>query len=320
VPAVADAAAAAPTRWRLTVAYDGGRFRGFAEQPGLPTVAGALSAALARATRAPEPPRLTCAGRTDAGVHARGQVVSVDLAPVLPAVRDGRQLRPMGPADLVRRLNRQLAPAIVVRDAAPAAPDFDARRSATARRYRYLVWNGPVPDPLLAPLSWHVATPLELRAMATASDPLVGEHDFGAFCRRPPGAAPGTALVRRVIEARWWAAPGPEGTAPGHLLGFEIEASSFCHQMVRSLVATLVRVGSGRANAASVVALLRRAERAGGPEPAPPEGLCLMAVRYDATPEPPEAHLEGTDGLPVGVPEPMLVRRPAGWSPGSGWP
>ncbi len=276
-----DAPEAATTRWRLTVAYDGSRFRGFADQPGLPTVAGALGVALARTTRAPGPPSLTCAGRTDAGVHARGQVVHVDLPSELPGVRDGRRLRPMGPGDLIQRLNRQLAPAVVVRAAAPAPAGFDARRSARARRYRYLVWNAPVPDPLLAPVAWHVALPLDLAAMQAATDPLIGEHDFGAFCRRPPGAPAGSPLVRRVTAAGWVLSAPPPSAGAGRLLHFEIEATSFCHQMVRSLVATLVAVGGGRGNAASVMALLRRPERGGGPEPAPPGGLCLMEVRYD---------------------------------------
>jgi len=279
----------ATRRWRLLVAYDGRGFRGFAAQPGAVTVAGVLSEALARVTRAPEPLAITCAGRTDAGVHAAGQVVHVDLPAVLPTIRRGGTSRPMAGADLVTALNRQLAPAVAVRGAEPAPDGFDARRSATARRYRYLVWNAPAPDPLLACTAWHVAGPLDLRAMAAATDAVVGEHDFGAFCRRPPGTVPGSPIVRRVTSAGWtvlptetepdpWSSGGPG--VPGRLLHFEIEAGSFCHQMVRSIVALLVQVGLGEGNVASTVARLRSADRSGAPRPAPPEGLCLVTVSY----------------------------------------
>jgi tRNA pseudouridine38-40 synthase len=273
-----------PARWRLTVAYDGSGFRGFAAQrpragaDAVPTVAGALAAALARTVRLDAPPPLTCAGRTDAGVHARGQVVHVDLPDPLPPARSGGP--PMGPAELARALNRQLAPAVVVRRADRADPGFDARRSATARRYRYLVWNAPVPDPLLGPLSWHVPGDLDLRAMAGATDALLGEHDFRAFCRRPPGSDPAEPLTRRVTGARWTERPTPEGAGPGRLLALDIEAASFCHQMVRSVTAFVVEVGRGRATAADMVARLRAGDRSGAPRPAPPEGLCLVAVTY----------------------------------------
>jgi tRNA pseudouridine38-40 synthase len=270
------------TRWRLLVAYDGRPFRGVAAQPGLPTVVGTLAAALARTLRLPEPPAMTVAGRTDAGVHARGQVLHVDLPATLPDVRGPDGPRPIGPDELRRALNRQVAPSVVVREVEPAPPGFDARRSATARRYRYLVWNAPVPDPLLAPVSWHVAEPLDLRGMANAADAVIGEHDFRAFCRRPPGTGPDQALVRRVTDAGWSVPGGPEvaDAGPGRLLRFEIEAGSFCHQMVRSLVAVLVDVGRGRANAATVTGLLRAGRRSGALQPAPAHGLCLVEVTY----------------------------------------
>ncbi len=271
-------------RWRLLLAYDGSGFRGFAAQPGTATVAGALGSALARAGRLDGPPRLVCAGRTDAGVHARGQVVHVDL----PADLD---------IDLVHVLNRQLAPAIVVRSAEPAEPDFDARHSATARHYRYLVWNAPVADPLLASVAWHVADPLDRRAMAAAADALVGEHDFRAFCRRPPGTGADEPIVRVVTDARWsvvaheaadvpddhgseTGGAGPTKAGESRLLRFDIAASSFCHQMVRSVVATLVDAGRGRGNAATVVGLLAAGSRAGTARPAPAHGLCLVDVAY----------------------------------------
>ncbi len=238
---------------------------------------GALSSALGRLLRC-DPPALTCAGRTDAGVHARGQVVHVELPEPLavggrPGTGGGTEAE-----DLARGLNRQLAPAVVVVACGRAPAGFDARRSATARRYRYLVLEAPTPDPLLAPLVWHVPGPLDLRRLAAAADAVIGPHDFRAFCRRPPGAAREEPLVRRVRQARWdhLVAPAPGG----RLLRFEIEADSFCHQMVRSLVATLVEVGLGRLDTAGVVARLRAGRRAPAPAPAPPEGLCLEAVRY----------------------------------------
>jgi tRNA pseudouridine38-40 synthase len=271
---VEQPAGAATQRWRLLIAYDGAAFRGFAVQPEVPTVAGALRQALERTARLPEPPVLTCAGRTDAGVHARGQVVHVDLPPV---AYDG--------IGLARALNRQLAPTVVVRRAEEVGDDFDARRSATARTYRYLVWNAPEPDPLLARIAWHVREPLDLVAMRTASDVLLGSHDFRSFCRRPPGTDAAEPIVRRVTRARWRVDEGPEahdaGASDGaRLLRFEISASSFCHQMVRSLVSSLVEVGRGKETAAGLMEQVRAATRHAMPEPAPPQGLCLVSVDY----------------------------------------
>lgn len=301
-----EAGAATLQRWRLLIAYDGAAFRGFAVQPEVPTVAGALRLALERTARLPEAPLVTCAGRTDAGVHARGQVVHVDL-PAIPYDGPG----------LARALNRQLAPEVVVRRADMVGTDFDARRSATGRAYRYLVWNAPEPDPLLARIAWHVRDPLDLVAMRTASDVLLGSHDFRSFCRRPPGTDASQPIVRRVTRAQWrvdeeleavdagaegrsrstglWTSSGRSSAAtlPGgdeagpaearaRLLRFDIAASSFCHQMVRSLVASLVEVGRGRENAAGLLGRLQAASRQAMPEPAPPEGLCLVSVDYDA--------------------------------------
>jgi tRNA pseudouridine38-40 synthase len=283
-------------RWRLTLAYDGTGFHGFAAQDGQRTVAGSLEVALARVCRTPV--KLTCAGRTDTGVHAVHQVVHFDL----PAERSAG----LDPVALVKSCNSQLAPSIVVREAEVAPDGFDARHSAVARRYRYLVVNAPVADPLLAGLAWHVVDQLDLRTMQAAADALLGEHDFRAFCRRVPGTSVDEPIHRRVIDARWTAQgrlPGPrpdggpgrasEGTegAPsvvppglvpevGRLLTFEIEANAFCHQMVRSLVGTLVDVGRGRNRASDILWILRSADRQQASQPAPPQGLTLTAVRY----------------------------------------
>ncbi|MGQ0616834.1 MAG: tRNA pseudouridine(38-40) synthase TruA [Acidimicrobiia bacterium] len=255
-------------RVKAVVAYDGSGYSGFAPQPGRRTVGGRLVDALERVLG--HRVELTCAGRTDAGVHAWGQVVSFDAA----AERfDADRLR--------RSLNRLLAPSMVVRAVVPAPePGFDARFSARSRRYRYQVLNTAVPDPFLACTTWWVAQPLDLVALRLACDPLVGEHDFAAFCRRPkvPEGRPSPSLTRRVVQARWQEADrshdGP------NVLEFWIEANAFCHQMVRSLVGTLVEVGRGRRRAGELAGVLRAGDRAGAGPVAPPHGLCLWEVTY----------------------------------------
>ena len=168
---------------------------------------------------------------------------------------------------VARTVSKLCAPAIVVREAALAPADFDARFSARARLYRYTVVNRPVPDPFLWPTSWHVAEPLDLAALRLGCDPFVGEHDFASFCRRPRDGratepeAPPAPIRRRVLR-------------------FEIEATSFCHQMVRSIVGTLVDVGRGRKRAGDLTAILRARNRAAAGQMAPARGLCLWAVRY----------------------------------------
>jgi tRNA pseudouridine38-40 synthase len=291
-PPDAGGSGAGTVRWRLRLSYDGAGFHGFADTNGVPTVAGALGEALGRVARVPI--ALTCAGRTDTGVHALDQVVHFDL----PTEASAR----LEPTALVRSCNSMLAPAIVVREAEVVEPSFDARRSALSRRYRYLVLNAPVADPLLAHLSWHVSDPLDMRSMAAGADSVVGEHDFRAFCRRPPGATPDAPLVRRVTDARWsrfgdsprtssasTEASGAAGhqraatllrPAVGDLLSFEIEANAFCHQMVRSLVGTLVDVGRGRRRPSDVVWILRSCDRSQASQPAPAHGLTLVGVRY----------------------------------------
>jgi tRNA pseudouridine38-40 synthase len=233
-----------------------------------------LRQALGRTARLSTLPRLTCAGRTDAGVHARGQVVHVDLPPI-----------PFDGLGLARALNRQLGPSIVVLTADPVPVEFDARRSATGRTYRYLVWNAPAPDPLLDPTTWHVRDPLDLHAMVAASDVLLGIHDFRSFCRRKPGTSADAPILRRVVRAKWAIDQGPEATdaGSGRLLRFEMEADSFCHQMVRSVVGSLVEVGRGRGNAATLLDRLRASSRHRAADPAPPQGLCLISVQYGAT-------------------------------------
>jgi tRNA pseudouridine38-40 synthase len=245
----------------MLVAYDGTGFHGFADQPGQRTVAGTLATAIERVVR--HPVELTCAGRTDRGVHAWGQVVSLDLA-------EGIDLE-----GLHRSLLKLCGPDIVVREVAAADPGFDARFSARSRTYRYTVVNRPVPDPFLARTAWHVPTPLDLELLALACDPFLGEHDFSAFCRRPktsPGAAP-ASLVRHVLSAGW------DDLGDG-LLRFEITATAFCHQMVRSVVGTIVAAGHGQVRAGDILGILRGGDRASAAPIAPPQGLCLWHVAY----------------------------------------
>ena len=245
----------------MLVAYEGSGFHGFAAQPGQRTVAGVLAEAIERVCRCPV--ELTGAGRTDRGVHAWGQVVSLDLPTSVDL--DGLQ----------RSLVKLCGPAIVVRDVERVDDDFDARFSAKARTYRYTVLNRPVPDPFLAATTWHVPQALDLELLALACDPFLGEHDFSAFCRRPKvaeGQDP-PSLVRRVRRAAW--------TELGEgLLRLEIEANAFCHQMVRSIVGTMVAAGHAQLRAGEIRGVLRSGDRSAAAPVAPPQGLCLWHVTY----------------------------------------
>jgi tRNA pseudouridine38-40 synthase len=253
---------AAVLRVRMVVAYDGSAFHGFARQPGVRTVGGVLAEALERVLG--HAVELTCAGRTDKGVHAWGQVVSFDAA----ADR-------FDPEQLQRALTGLCGPEISVREVTAAEPGFDARFAARSRTYRYTVLNRAVPDPFRRHLAWHVPEPLTPELLELACDPFLGEHDFSAFCRRPktpPGSEP-ASLVREVLRAEW--------SALGDgLLRFEIEATAFCHQMVRSIVGTVVAAGHGRIRAGDIRGILSSGTRAAAPPIAPPHGLCLWHVAY----------------------------------------
>ncbi|MEO6570535.1 MAG: tRNA pseudouridine(38-40) synthase TruA [Ilumatobacteraceae bacterium] len=250
-------------RARFVVSYLGTGFHGFAANAGVRTVMGDLGSAMSTVLR--RPVDLTGAGRTDAGVHAWGQVVSGDL----PSDIDLAGLR--------RRLNKLCAPDIAVRSADWAAPTFDARFSATSRSYRYHVWNDPAPNPLMAATTWHVPRPLQVERMRQALPALVGEHDFSSFCRRPrpvPGAdAP--SMVRIIHLADWICVDDSP------LLRFSITGSAFCHQMVRSIVGTVVDIGTGRLDPRTMVDILAAHDRAAAGTVAPPAGLTLWEVGYE---------------------------------------
>lgn len=224
-------------RLRLDLAYDGTDFHGWAAQPGRRTVQGALEAALARVTR--EPVRVTVAGRTDAGVHARGQVAHLDLSEAALAALPGRSDREAGPA-LVTRLAGVLPPDVVVRSARIVSGDFDARFGALWRRYRFRISDSPaVHDPTRRDVL-RLRRPLEVVAMARAAEPLTGEHDFLSFCRPREGASTVRTLMDLDVDR-----PGPDRADAG-LVVVTVRADAFCHHMVRSLVGALIAVGEGR--------------------------------------------------------------------------
>jgi len=257
----------APGRVRLRVAYHGAGFHGFARNEGVDTVEGVLAPALSTVLRADT--EISAAGRTDAGVHARGQVVSFD-APV------GTDLVAM-----VRGINALCGPGVAVSDATWAEPDFDARRSATWRSYRYTVLNAAEPDPLLSDRAWHVPRRLDTVLMNLACDALHGEQDFAAFCRRATGAdGEDKSLHRRVFAARWVAGDPPDAE---RTLVFEIRANAFCHQMVRAIVGFCVDVGLRKRPPSDTRAVLLAGDRSHGSQVAPPHGLVLWDVGYDGT-------------------------------------
>jgi tRNA pseudouridine38-40 synthase len=257
-------------RARLLVAYHGSSFHGFAINRDVRTVAGLLTDTISMVTR--QQVRLVGAGRTDTGVHGWGQVISLDLP-------DTTDLD-----NLAHRINRMCGPAIVIRAGRWSTdPDFSARFSATWRHYRYDVLNTSAPNPFLAATSWHVPQPLDLLVMNLAVDPLIGEHDFSSFGRRPPRIEGHRepSMHRYVFLARWRTVGADQ---PG-LLRFDIRANAFCHQMVRSIVGTLVDVGRGTISAGEMTSILRAKNRAVAGQIAPPHGLCLWEVGYsDAEP------------------------------------
>lgn len=246
------------TRLRLDVAYKGTNLHGFARQKGdsVPTVAGKLETALSRFFRIEVP--ITCAGRTDAGVHARGQVISFDV-PELPGDLGA----------LVSSINKQVGPDVVVRNPLQVDDEFSARFSAKARAYKYTVSDEPFADPITRDFVWWVGQRLDLDDMNAAAQHLLGENDFASFCRRPN---PDATLVRRLLKAHWSRVDG--------LVAFEIEANAFCHQMVRSIVGELVAVGLGKRRPDDVANTLAAKNRGVAAAIAPPHGLCLERVDY----------------------------------------
>ncbi|MFT3969471.1 MAG: tRNA pseudouridine(38-40) synthase TruA [Micropruina sp.] len=247
-------------RLRLDIAYDGTEFHGWAAQRGLRTVQEELEAWIPRVLRLNEPVSLTCAGRTDAGVHARGQVAHVDL----PDVNDV----PKTVAELGYRLRNVLPSDLVVRRVSLAPPGFDARFSAIWRRYVYRIADS-TPDPLLRIHVTPVRSELDLAKINAVAGRLRGLHDFAAFCKQRQGATTIRNLLQLSARRTW-----------GDVAEITVKADAFCHSMVRSLVGGLVAVATGRREPDWLVGLLDTRERAGDIRVMPPGGLTLEEVGY----------------------------------------
>jgi tRNA pseudouridine38-40 synthase len=242
-------------RYKVVVEYDGTDFAGWQRQPGQRTVQGVLEEGIREMTG--ESVFVRAAGRTDAGVHADGQVATFDLELNIP------------PHGFLRGLNSILPADVALVDVALAAPDFDARFSARGKVYRYTVWAHFVRSPLHARRTWHVRQPLDLEAIRAAAAGLVGEHDFRAFRASDCERRTTRRIVRRIEVDR-----------QGARLTIEVEATAFLKNMVRILVGTLIDVGRGRLTPEAVSRMLETGDRAAGGMTAPPQGLTLLRVIY----------------------------------------
>jgi len=270
-------AAASVVRVRLGIAYDGTDFNGWSRQPGLRTVQGVLEEALGTLfRRSGDAPRLTVAGRTDAGVHALGQVAHLDVGEAaLLAVARPRRSRDADAspeAALARRLTGIIGADadVVVTHAERAPAGFDARFSAVWRRYEYRVADASAArDPLERRRTLVVPRPLDVEAMDAAAASLVGLHDFAAFCRPRDGAT-----TIRTLQSYGWE------RAAGGVLVASLQADAFCHSMVRALVGACVAVGEGRLEADGLAALLRAGARTNAFKVMPAKGLVLTEVGY----------------------------------------
>jgi tRNA pseudouridine38-40 synthase len=240
--------------YRLDLGYDGTGFRGYARQEGQRTIQGELESALETILGAAL--STSVAGRTDAGVHARGQVVSFEVVAAIDALQTARSL------------NGILGPEIAISGVTQVEDGFNARFSATYRRYRYLMALSPAWDPLTRHQVWHVGRSLDIGAMQAVAAAAMGEHDFSAFCR----SVEGKSNVRLVDEARWESAD--------NLLTFWIRANAFCHQMVRSLVGFAYDVGRGFTAVESISEIIEDRDRSRVVTVAPPHGLTLWEVGY----------------------------------------
>ncbi|HEY8720246.1 tRNA pseudouridine(38-40) synthase TruA [Pengzhenrongella sp.] len=281
-------------RIRLDFSYDGTDFAGWARQPGLRTVEGLLREALTVVLRASAAPRVTVAGRTDAGVHARGQVAHVDVEEAAWGALSGLSRRTAGEA-LVARLGGLLPRDVVVHTAELAPPGFDARFSPLRRRYAYRIADDPtLRDPLRRMfVLWH-RRPLDVAAMHDAARPLVGQHDFAAFSKPREGAT-----TIRTLEIFDWERP-TSGADAGLVLA-TVQADAFCHNMVRALVGASLAVGEGRRPRAWPAAVLAAGLREPAAGVASPVGLTLEQVTYPDDAElAARAHLTRNHRVPQG--------------------
>jgi len=249
-------------RYRLTVAYDGTSFHGFARNPDVKTVEGLLTGALAKVIG--RIPVLTCAGRTDTGVHAKAQIVSFDS-------------EPFEIEKIQKALNSICGPSVAVSNIEQTSDDFNARFSAKSRTYRYQVLNQRDPDPFLSRYSWHIRAPVSIEIMNQAGQQLLGEHDFTSFCRKRTIEIEGkqtlASLKREITSLRWEA-------TDQNLVELWITANAFCHQMVRSITGTLIEIGLGKISESSILEILEARDRSVAGQVAPPHGLTLWEVCY----------------------------------------
>ncbi|RLC80608.1 MAG: tRNA pseudouridine(38-40) synthase TruA [Chloroflexi bacterium] len=239
---------------KAVVEYDGTDYRGFQYQPEGPTIQEEIEKALARLTGLKV--RIKAAGRTDAGVHSLGQVIAFRVEWKHPL------------EELHRGLNALLPEDIVVKELTPASEDFHPRFSAVSREYRYTILNTPWRSPLRGRFAYHFAEPLDMEAMNEAASFLVGQHDFASFGMPPQGEN----TVREVYQAEW--------RREGDFLHFDIVANAFLRRMVRLIVGTLLRVGTGKLSPGDVKAILEARDiNLSGPA-VPAQGLCLVKVNY----------------------------------------
>ena len=255
--------------WKLVLAYDGTDFFGWQVQPDRATIQGTLADAIAAVTGERVLPQGS--GRTDAGVHARGQVASFCLTASIPA------------ASLVRALNRRLPESIRLLSAEPAAAEFHARHSARAKTYEYRIFRGEICPPWTARFAWALNWPLEVERMQEAAEQVMGTHDFSSFAASDPdfaarrdednGAGSGDVdNVRTVFESNW--------NAEGDLLLYRVRGNGFLHHMVRNLVGTFVDAGRGRVKPEDVARILEARSREQAGPTAPARGLFLDSVEY----------------------------------------
>ncbi|MGW4478762.1 tRNA pseudouridine(38-40) synthase TruA [Rhodococcus triatomae] len=264
-------------RFRLDISYDGTDFSGWARQPGLRTVCGVLEEAISTVLR--QPVQLTVAGRTDAGVHASGQVAHCDIG----SRRDGDLSEHLDEPDrLVRRLARFLPPDVRVTAVGSVPAEFDARFSAIRRHYEYRITTARYgAEPLRARDTVSVPKKLDLDAMRAASHALLGLHDFAAFCRRREGAT----TVRDLQRFDWVRSDENSvrsAGSGGEILTAFVSADAFCWSMVRSLVGAVLAVGEGRRTVDWTASLLQERERSSSVLVAPAHGLSLVRVDYPA--------------------------------------
>ena len=254
--------------WKLTLAYDGGDFSGWQVQPGRPTIQGELSSALERVTG--EQVLAQGSGRTDAGVHALGQVASFCLNAPIP------------PANLQRALNRTLPESIRVLSAEIAPAGFHARHSAIEKTYEYRIFRGEICPPAIARYVYALNWPLDPGRMAAAAMEVVGEHDFTSFAANAPDATTREAepaernCVRTIVDSKWES----RSTGEAELLLYRVTGSGFLHHMVRNLVGTFLAVGRGSLSVDAIPAILAASSRSAAGPTAPARGLFLVSVQY----------------------------------------